>query len=132
MIAYIFGIDINADVLKIVGNPSLITDMSAKLVKYMCKPNYAKVFPYYAQFEGDKDKIFDVRREGGNNQVARLLIHGSIKGTSFLLANKDTPVDGGRYKYRFTMILHGQKIRAISICTKRYRAVSSPMGKAKI
>ena len=101
LIAYIFGIDINADVLKIVGNPSLITDMSAKLVKYMCKPNYAKVFPYYAQFEGDKDKIFDVRREGGNNQVARLLIHGSIKGTSFLLANKDTPVDGGRYKYRF-------------------------------
>lgn len=101
LISYIFGIDINADVLKIVGNPSLITDMSAKLVKYMCKPNYAKVFPYYAQFEGDKDKIFDVRREGGNNQVARLLIHGSIKGTSFLLANKDTPVDGGRYKYRF-------------------------------
>ena len=101
LISYIFGIDINADVLKIVGNPSLITDMSAKLVKYMCKPNYAKVFPYYAQFEGDKDKIFDVRREGGNNQVARLLIHGSIKGTSFLLSNKDTPVDGGRYKYRF-------------------------------
>lgn len=101
LISYIFGIDINADVLKIVGNPSLITDMSAKLVKYMCKPNYAKVFPYYAQFEGNKDKIFDVRREGGNNQVARLLIHGSIKGTSFLLANKDTPVDGGRYKYRF-------------------------------
>lgn len=101
LISYIFGIDINADVLKIVGNPSLITDMSAKLVKYMCKSNYAKVFPYYAQFEGDKDKIFDVRREGGNNQVARLLIHGSIKGTSFLLANKDTPVDGGRYKYRF-------------------------------
>lgn len=101
LISYIFGIDINADVLKIVGNPSLITDMSAKLVKYMCKPNYAKVFPYYAQFEGDKDKIFDVRREGGNNQVARLLIHGSIKGTSFLLANKDTSVDGGRYKYRF-------------------------------
>lgn len=101
LISYIFGIDINADVLKIVGNPSLITDMSAKLVKYMCKPNYAKVFPYYAQFKGDKDKIFDVRREGGNNQVARLLIHGSIKGTSFLLANKDTSVDGGRYKYRF-------------------------------
>ena len=101
LISYIFGVDINADVLKIVGNPSLITDMTAKLVKYMCKPNYAKVFPYYAQFDCDKDKIFDVRREGGNNQVARLLIHGSIKGTSFLLSNKDTPVDGGRYKYRF-------------------------------
>ena len=101
LIAYIFGVDINADILKIVGNPSLITDITTKLVKYMCKPNYAKVFPYYAQFEGDKEKMFDVRREGGNNQVAKLLIHGSAKGTSFLLANKDTPVDGGRYKYRF-------------------------------
>ncbi len=101
LIAYIFGVDINADILKIVGNPSLITDITTKLVKYMCKPNYAKVFPYYAQFEGDKEKMFDVRREGGNNQVAKLLIHGSTKGTSFLLSNKDTPVDGGRYKYRF-------------------------------
>lgn len=101
LIAYIFGVDINADILKIVGNPSLITDITTKLVKYMCKPNYAKVFPYYAQFEGDKEKMFDVRREGGNNQVAKLLIHGSTKGTSFLLSNKDTPVDGGRYKFRF-------------------------------
>ena len=101
MISYIFGVDINSDILKVVGNPSLITDMANKIVKYMCKPNYSKVFPYYAQFEGDKAKMFDVCREGGNNQPARLLLHGSLKGTSLLLVNKDTPVDGGRYKYRF-------------------------------
>lgn len=101
MIAYILGIDINSDILKIVGNPTLVSDLSSKLVKYMCKPNYAKVFPYYAQFNGDKNQMFDVCREGGNNQVAKLLIHGSVKGTSFMLANKDTAVDGGRFKYRF-------------------------------
>lgn len=101
MIAYIYGVDINADILKIVGNPSLITDMTNKIVKYMCKSNYSKVFPYYAQFEGDRSKMFDICREGGNNQPARLLIHGSIKGTSLLMANKDTPVDGGRFKFRF-------------------------------
>ena len=33
MIAYIFGVDYNSDVLKVVGNPSLITDMTNKLVK---------------------------------------------------------------------------------------------------
>ena len=101
MIAYILGIDTNADILKIVGNPTLVSDLTNKLVKYMCKSNYAKVFPYYAQFNGDKNLMFDVCREGGNNQIGKLLVHGSIKGTSFLSANKDTPVDGGRFKYRF-------------------------------
>lgn len=100
LMAYIFGVDINADILKVVGNPSLVTDMANKIVKYMCKPNYSKVFPHYAQFECDKAKMFDVCREGGNNQPARLLLHGSLKGTSLLLINKDTPVDGGRFKYR--------------------------------
>jgi predicted phage terminase large subunit-like protein len=74
--------------------------MANKLVKYMCKPNFSKIFPYFAQFEGDKGKMFDVCREGGNNQPARLLLHGSSKGTSLLLVNKDTPIDGGRYKFR--------------------------------
>lgn len=101
LMAYIFGVDINSDILKVVGNPSLVTDITNKVVKYMCKPNYSKVFPYYEQFEGDSSKMFDVCRAGGNNQPARLLIHGSIKGTSLLLVNKDTPVDGGRFKYRF-------------------------------
>ena len=100
LMAYIFGVDINADILKVVGNPSLVTDMANKVVKYMCKPNFSKVFPKFAEFEGDKAKMFDVCREGGNNQPARLLLHGSLKGTSLLLINKDTPVDGGRFKYR--------------------------------
>ena len=100
LMAYIFGVDINADILKVVGNPSLVTDMANKVVKYMCKPNFSKVFPKFAEFECDKAKMFDVCREGGNNQPARLLLHGSSKGTSLLLINKDTPVDGGRFKYR--------------------------------
>ena len=100
LMAYIFGVDINADILKVVGNPSLVTDMANKVVKYMCKANFSKVFPKFAEFEGDKSKMFDVCREGGNNQPARLLLHGSTKGTSLLLINKDTPVDGGRFKYR--------------------------------
>jgi predicted phage terminase large subunit-like protein len=100
LMAYIFGVDINADILKVVGNPSLVTDMANKVVKYMCKPNFSKIFPKFAEFEGDKGKMFDVCREGGNNQPARLLLHGSAKGTSLLLVNKDTPVDGGRFKFR--------------------------------
>lgn len=100
LMAYIFGVDINADILKVVGNPSLVTDMANKVVKYMCKPNFSKVFPKFSEFECDKAKMFDVCREGGNNQPARLLLHGSTKGTSLLLINKDTPVDGGRFKYR--------------------------------
>ena len=99
--AFIFGYEIDADILKVCGNPSNITPNSNRLVKYMLKPAYAKVFPYYAQFNGERDKMFDVCQIGGSDKPTRLLIHGSDKGESLLFCNKQTPIDGNRYKYKF-------------------------------
>ncbi len=99
--AFIFGYEVDADILKVCGNPSNIAPNSTRLVKYMCKPAYAKVFPYYAQFNCEKDKIFDICQIGGSDKPTRLLIHGSDKGESLLFCNKQTPIDGNRYKYKF-------------------------------
>lgn len=100
-IAFIFGYETDADVLKVAGNPANIAPNSQRLVKYMLKPSYAKVFPYFAQFNCEKDKMFDICQIGGNDKPTRLLIHGSDKGESLLFCNKATPIDGNRYKYKF-------------------------------
>lgn len=99
--AFIFGYELDADILKVCGNPTNIAPNSNRLVKYMLKDRYAKVFPYYAQFECDKEKMFDICQIGGNDKPTRLLIHGSDKGESLLFCNKMTPIDGNRYKYKF-------------------------------
>ena len=100
-IAFILGYEIDADILKVSGNPSVIATNTNRLVKYMTKPAYAKVFPYYAQFGCNKDKMFDTCQIGGNDKPSRLLVHGSDKGESLLFCNKQTPIDGSRYKYKF-------------------------------
>lgn len=99
--AFIFGYDLNADILKVTGNPANLASNSNRLIKYMLKPAYAKVFPYFAQFNCDIDKMFDIHQIGGNDKPTRLLIHGSDKGESLLFCNKMTPIDGNRYKYKF-------------------------------
>lgn len=101
LMAFIFGQEPSADILKVVGNPQLVGDFTTKLVRYMCMKRYAKVFPHYEQFECDRTRMFEVCQLGGGQQPGKLLISGSEKGTSLLIINKDTPCDGGRFKYRF-------------------------------
>ena len=96
-IAFIFGVDINNDVLKVVGNNKLIVDTLTGVVGMMTKKSYAKVFPYYAQFDGNKDIMFDI----GKASEGVLLIHGSLRPKSLLVVAKDTAVDGARAKFRF-------------------------------
>ena len=99
--AFIFGYDTGADILKVTGNPANLASNSNRLIKYMLMPRYAKVFPYFQQFGCDKNKMFDVCQVGGNDKPTRLLLHGSDKGESLLFCNKQTPIDGNRYKYKF-------------------------------
>lgn len=99
--AFIFGYELDADVLKVTGNPANLASNSNRLIKYMLKPRYAKVFPYYRQFNCDKSQMFDICQIGGNDKPTRILIHGSDKGESLLFCNKLTPIDGNRYKYKF-------------------------------
>ena len=99
--AFIFGYDTGADILKVTGNPANLASNSNRLIKYMLMPRYAKVFPHFQQFGCDKNKMFDVCQVGGNDKPTRLLLHGSDKGESLLFCNKQTPIDGNRYKYKF-------------------------------
>lgn len=99
--AFILGYDINADILKVCGNPAQASDSSVRLVEYMCKKRYAKVFRYYEQFNGDSDMIFKIKQMGGKNGATRLLVNGSSKGVSVVIVNKETTVNGSRSKYHF-------------------------------
>ena len=96
-ISFIFGYDINNDVLKVVGNNKLIVDTLTAVVGMMTNKRYAKVFPYYAQFDGNKELMFDI----GKASEGVLLIHGSLRPKSLLVVAKDTAVDGARAKFRF-------------------------------
>lgn len=96
-ISFIFGYDINNDVLKVVGNNKLIVDTLTAVVGMMTNKRYAKVFPYYAQFNGNKELMFDI----GKASEGVLLIHGSLRPKSLLVVAKDTAVDGARAKFRF-------------------------------
>ena len=96
-ISFIFGYDINNDVLKVVGNNKLIVDTLTGVVGAMTSTRYAKVFPYYAQFNGNKELMFDI----GKASEGILLIHGSVRPKSLIVVAKDTAVDGVRAKFRF-------------------------------
>ena len=96
-ISFIFGFDINNDVLKVVGNNKLIVDTLTGVVGMMTRNRYAKVFPYYAQFNGNKEMMFDI----GKASEGILLIHGSVRPKSLIVVAKDTAVDGVRAKFRF-------------------------------
>ena len=96
-ISFIFGFDINNDVLKVVGNNKLIVDTLTGVVGMMTSNRYAKVFPYYAEFNGNKEMMFDI----GKASEGILLIHGSVRPKSLIVVAKDTAVDGVRAKFRF-------------------------------
>ena len=97
LISWIFGNDINADCMKVVGNPTLVADTMVTVSNLMVQKRYAKVFPYYAKFNGSKDDMFTICKI----QQGVLLINGSAKAKSLLATSKDTAIDGGRFKYRF-------------------------------
>ena len=101
MISFIFGNDINADILKVTGNPQMVADGVEKLVKYMLMPRYAKVFPQFEEYNCDSSQMFTSLERGSTRNPGRFLLRGSKKGCSFLMVNKDTPVDGGRFMWRF-------------------------------
>ena len=96
LIGFIFGVNINNDIMKTVGNNKLIVDIVSGVTRMMCSKWYAKVFPYYAQFEGNKDVMFDI----GKASEGMLLIHGSQRPKSLLVTAKDTAIDGARAKFR--------------------------------
>ncbi len=100
-IGFAFGYKPGYRILKITGNPTMVRDGTRRLIDLMCHPRYAKVFPYYAKFAGQKSAMFDVCQTGGNSQPAQLTIHGQDVGISFMYINKETPIMGTRWDMMF-------------------------------
>ena len=97
MQSYIFGIDIDNDVLKVCGNDKFTDDCFQNVLKLMLSPQYAKVFPYYAQFECDQNLMFQfcARKD------LKFAITGSKKSTNLRIVTKLSDVNGVRAKYLF-------------------------------
>lgn len=97
MQSWIFGIDIDNDILKVCGNDKFTDDCFQNVVKLMLSECYAKVFPYYAQFDEKQDDMFQfcARKE------LKFSITGSKKSTNLRIVTKLSDVNGVRAKYLF-------------------------------
>ena len=98
MHSWIFGIDIDNDILKVCGNDKFTDDCFQNVVeKLMLSPKYAKVFPYYAQFNCQKDLMFSFC----SRKDLKFSITGSKKSTNFRIVTKLSDTNGVRAKFLF-------------------------------
>ena len=97
MQSFIFGYDIDNDVLKVCGNDKFTDDCFQNVIKLMLSHNYAKVFPYYAQFDGDQNLMFQFC----SRKDLKFAITGSKKSTNLRIVTKLSDVNGVRAKYLF-------------------------------
>ena len=98
IISFINGYNLNADCLKVVGNPKMVTKTINGVSNMMLKPTYAKIFPFYQQYESAPEKMFKILAPRAGEM---LLSHAEGIDFSLLCISKETPIDGGRYRYRF-------------------------------
>lgn len=96
-IAWLFGFNIDTDVLYILGNPTMVKKVFVGIKQQMLREKYAKIFPYYQQFQCNEDKMFAIN----NIKEGELLITGANSMCNFKIASKDTAIDGVRFKWRF-------------------------------
>lgn len=97
MQSWIYGIDIDNDILKVCGNDKFTDDCFQNVIKLMTCVKYAKVFPYYAQFECEIDKMFQFC----SRKDLKFAITGSKKSTNLRIVTKLSDVNGVRAKFLF-------------------------------
>lgn len=97
LISFLFGYDIDNDVLKIFGNKDNVTQTMDMILTIICSPQYAKIFPYYAKFKGEKEAIFSTCKPANGE----FKISGSIKSVNLRVRAKGEKTDGVRAKYLF-------------------------------
>lgn len=94
---WLFGIDINNDVLKYFGSKANIIQTIDMVTHIMVSPQYAKVFPYYAKFDCNPNNMFDMLK----TTDGVMKISGSIKAVNLRVCAKGDNKDGIRAKYLF-------------------------------
>lgn len=99
-ISWVLGIDQDNDVLKVLGNPTLVMTTTKAIVDIMTKPFYARVFPKFAKYFANGENplnMFSVCR----NKDGELTLADSNKPMNVKVISKDTSIDGIRVRYLF-------------------------------
>lgn len=99
MISFIFGLDINNDVLKVFGNGDNVDSAMGTISTIMCSRQYAKVFPYFEKFGYKQDNVFSMYKCSGGKGTFR--INGSKKPVNLRIRSKGDKIDGVRAKFLF-------------------------------
>lgn len=97
MQAWIFGVDINADVFKVCGNDKFTEDCFQNVTNLMISHKFGKVFPYYAQFNGEIEQMFQFH----GRKDLKFSITGSKKSTNLRIVTKLSDTNGVRAKFLF-------------------------------
>lgn len=95
--AFIYGYDIDSTVLKICGNDKITDDCFNNVTSLMISPYFAKVFPYYEQFDCEINKMFEIHAR--KDLVFK--IRGSVKSKNLMIATKLSDTNGVRADYLF-------------------------------
>lgn len=103
-LAFIFGNNINDDALYVFGASENVGTFTLGLIDLMVSPRYAKVFPYFKQFEAeDKEQtannMFSIKQ--AKDSGSKLRIHGSSKPVNLRVVSKEKNTNGVRAKYLF-------------------------------
>lgn len=96
IMCFIFGYNINADMMKVVGNPAVIQGFITRVTTMLKSKKFGKVFPVFGKYKGSNDMFSEYKVAEG----AFTLKEANV-GRSFYLVNKKTPLDGTRYNYQF-------------------------------
>lgn len=97
MQSWIFGIDIDNDILKVCGNDKFTDDCFQNVIKLMVSQKYAKIFPYYKAFNCDQNLMFQFC----SRKDLKFAITGSKKSTNLRIVTKLSDVNGVRAKFLF-------------------------------
>lgn len=97
LMAWILGYDINSVIIKVFGNINNVPRTMNTVIQIMTSAQYAKVFPYYAKFEGKESAMFRVDKPAGGD----LAIQGSYQPLSLTVTSKGESIDGTRMQYLF-------------------------------
>lgn len=108
-ISWLWGQDIDADILLVLGNPALVTTNVKSIIELVKNPRYIKVFPQFSKYlEQTEDKKGNVSEIISDNifsicraKEGELTLADSNKPVNLKVISKDTPIDGIRVKYLF-------------------------------
>ena len=91
------GVDIENDIFKVCGNDKFTDDCFQNVVKLMTSEKYAKIFPYFSQFNGNTDNMFQYC----SRKDLKFAITGSKKPTNLRIATKLSDVNGIRARHLY-------------------------------